>query len=530
MSDQNAGKPFLLAILDGLALNPNPRANAVYHAKKPVLDRLFAERPWTTLTTFGLRVGLPEGQMGNSEVGHLNLGAGRIVQQDLTRITFAVQDRQFPSISALRETCAALREKPAAALHLIGLMSDGGVHASLEHLVEIVRTALDSGVRFVFLHAITDGRDRPPQASVDELSHLLSEIRPLVERAPQGAVCAIVSICGRYFAMDRDKRWERTELAYRLLTEGTADETFRDPLELIERRHLRGETDEFLKPAALQPDLLTRPASIESGDAVIFTNFRADRMRQIVAAFLQQSEVGFDRRKRPMLSHLCTLTEYEKGLPVEVLFPPQRVAHHLGATVADAGLTQLRIAETEKYAHVTYFFNGGVEEACAQEERILVPSPRDVATYDLKPEMSAAEVTDRLIEALRRPLPPQVVILNFANCDMVGHTGNFDAAVRAVETVDGCLGRILDVLQSIGGSAIVTADHGNADQMVDYETGKPHTYHTTYPVPCILLAPGHPSFHLRDGGALCDVAPTICDLIGLPIPPEMTGHSLLDRG
>lgn len=526
MTIERSRLPFLLAILDGLALNPNPRANAVFHAKKPTLDRLFASCPNTTLTTFGLRVGLPEGQMGNSEVGHLNIGAGRIVQQDLTRITFAVEDHQFPSIAPIQAMCATLRAEPNAALHLIGLMSSGGVHSSLEHIVELVRTALDGGVRFIFLHAITDGRDRPPQASLSELRELLDQIQPLVDRAPQKSLCKIVSLCGRYYAMDRDHRWERTGLAYKLFTE-CAGEPFADPFELIQARHAAGETDEFLKPAAIRGELLPRPASVEDGDSVIFTNFRADRMRQLVPAFLPTSDIPMERQKRPRLSHLCTLTEYEKGLPVEVLFPPQRVAHHLGAVVAAAGLRQLRIAETEKYAHVTYFFNGGVEAPCEGEERILVPSPRDVATYDLKPEMSAAGVTEQLIAALKREARPDVIILNFANCDMVGHTGDFNAAVKAVETVDTCLGRILDVLTAAGGTAIVTADHGNADQMVDYETGKPHTYHTTYPVPCLFVGAALAGLTVRDGGALCDIAPTICELLGLDVPPEMTGTSLV---
>ncbi len=520
--------PFLLAILDGVGLNPDERGNAVFHARKPVLEKLFRAPSFTTLTTFGRRVGLPDGQMGNSEVGHLNIGAGRIVQQDLTRIDCAVADRTFGSIDAFRSLCTELAARKSAALHCIGLSSRGGVHSSLDHLVELVRTAAEAGVRQIFVHALTDGRDRPPHASVEELGALLPQLEAAVSGTP-GAICRVVSLCGRYYAMDRDNRWERTELAFNMLTRSDG-ERFQDPLALIRSRHAAGETDEFLKPAVLAPDLLPRPATVQDGDAIVFTNFRADRMRQIVACFTPDGKPGFERSCRPKLSRIATLTEYEKGLPVDVLFPPQLVAHHLGAVVSEAGLSQLRIAETEKYAHVTYFFNGGVEEVCRGEERILVPSPRDVATYDLKPEMSARGVTEKLLGALGRPTPPDFIVLNFANGDMVGHTGNFDAAVKAVETVDTCLGTILDALTQRGGTALITADHGNADQMIDYETGSPHTYHTKYPVPCVLAGAQVGDLRLASDGALCDIAPTICRLIGLPVPAEMTGRSLLADG
>jgi len=528
--------PVLLAILDGLALNPNEKGNAVLAANTPVLDRLLSDYPHTTLTTFGPRVGLPEGQMGNSEVGHLNIGAGRIVRQDLTRISVAVSEHALGDIPAYASLISEIAtdnfNQGQKALHLIGLVSTGGVHSSLEHLEELISTALRGGVKQLFVHAITDGRDRPPQASLTELGRLVDFLEQARAGIAPAARCELVSICGRYYAMDRDKRWERTSKAYQLWTNGVG-ERFDDPIALLKSRHSEGQTDEFILPAFLRSSEAGREAVILSGDAVVFANFRADRMRQIVHCFLPDAPAEVVTGNKIKLSHLCTLTEYEQGLAVEVLFPPQIITNHIGSVVGAAGLRQLRIAETEKYAHVTYFFNGGAEEPSPLEERIMVPSPRDVATYDLKPEMSAQEVTDKLLAALsRKETSPQFIVLNFANCDMVGHTGDFSAAVRAVETVDRCLGMILARLEEIGGVALVTADHGNADQMVDYTTGEPHTYHTLYPVPFILFASAGKhdevlSCKLRDNGALCDIAPTICDLLDLPVPREMTGQSLL---
>lgn len=522
-------RPFALIIMDGYALNPRTDGNAVTLADTPTLDSLFKTAPWTTLTSFGPRVGLPEGQMGNSEVGHLNIGGGRIVQQELTRINGAMTRREVDAIPAFANACADVRSHTGAALHLIGLVSTGGVHSALDHLEGLIEAALRLGVKHVFIHAITDGRDRPPTASLTELATLLETLAGLRQQYPAAEV-ELASIVGRYYAMDRDKRWERTQLAYDLYTTPSPEvPTFRDPLAAIREQHERGTTDEFLLPHKADSARFQRAPYVQSGDAVLFFNFRADRMRQIVGAFLG-NRVGFDGfkpKQEPALCHLLSLTEYDAKLPTEVLFSPMAVKNHLGAAIANAGLTQLRIAETEKYAHVTYFFNGGEEEPCPGEQRIMIPSPRDVATYDLKPEMSAASVNEALVEAIRNN-KADVYIVNFANCDMVGHTGSLPAAIKAVEAVDRCVGTLLNELKKKNGIALVTADHGNADQMVDYVTGAPHTFHTLYPVPLILVGEAAHTT-LRAGGALCDIAPTICELLGIEIPAEMTGHSLLEH-
>lgn len=512
--------PFLLLILDGYANNPNPKANAVFHAKKPNLDRLFSTSPCTELVTFGERVGLPDDQMGNSEVGHLNIGGGRVVEQELTRINRAARTNSFGKIPPLEKAFAAVKADPSRAIHFMGLTSTGGVHSSIEHLQALVRAARDAGVKNIVVHAITDGRDRPPTASLEEVTALKKFLDTEINR--DGCRAEIATIVGRYFAMDRDKRWERTEKAYDLFT-ASAGKKFSSVEEALKKSIEGGATDEFLEPILL----VDRP--VKDGDALVFFNFRADRMRQIVAAFLgaKADFQGFQAKRRPNLSALCTLTEYDAKLPVDVLFAPFVVKNHFGDVVAAAGLRQLRIAETEKYAHVTYFFNGGMETPVKGEERVLIPSPRDVPTYDHKPEMSAYEVTDALLERLKEK-KFDVAILNFANCDMVGHTGNFDAAVKAVEAVDSCCGRIFAALAEQNGCAIVTADHGNCDQMVDYETGEPHTFHTKYPVPLSVYNAKDPMLKLRRGGSLCDIAPTACALIGLTAPPEMTGRSLIE--
>lgn len=519
------GHPLLLIIVDGFALNPDARGNAVAAADAPTFRGLLERWPHTTLTSFGPRVGLPEGQMGNSEVGHLNIGGGRVVQQELTKINAVVSSGKIGERPALKEAYGPLAASPSAALHFIGLVSEGGVHSSLEHLLGLLRSALESGVRRCYVHAITDGRDRPPTASLNEVAQLVDLVGELSAKYPD-ADLRIASICGRYYAMDRDKRWERTERAYRLLTEGIGEQ-FHSPLAAIAARHEAGETDEFIQPLFLAPDSSRkRPSTIEDGDSVLFFNFRADRMRQIVRSFFDATFDGFERPRRPKLEHLLTLTEYEEDFPVRVLFPPEPVRNHLGAVLAQHGIPQARIAETEKYAHVTYFFNGGDETPLEGEERVLVQSPRDVPTYDLKPEMSAAGVTEQILARLV-PGGPRVIIINFANCDMVGHTGSMPAAVKAVETVDRCLAKILPRVTELGGAALVTADHGNADQMIDYTTNEPHTFHTMYPVPFVVFGPGLDAVKLREGGALCDIAPTVCDLLGLPLPAEMTGRSLI---
>jgi 2,3-bisphosphoglycerate-independent phosphoglycerate mutase len=534
--------PCVLAILDGLAINPDRRGNAVSAAKKPVLDRLLATCPSTRLTTYGEQVGLPAGQMGNSEVGHLNIGGGRIVKQLLTLIDEAAGEGKIASQPAFLKLTEAVKSKPGAALHCIGLVSRGGVHSSVEHLEAIVSAAAESGVKTILIHAITDGRDRPPTASTEEVGGLIKFIESLAAKTP-GLKVAVASVSGRYFAMDRDKRWDRVKRGYDLFTGAYSEsgiKTFPNTLAAINAAHESGVTDEFIEPAAIETDI-GRPSSIQPGDGVLFFNFRADRMREIVSALIDAAATdslkggagkefgGFKRAIVPKPLQICTLTQYAEDLPLPELFPPLSVKNHLGQVIANAGLRQLRIAETEKYAHVTYFFNGGSEEASPNEERALIPSNREVATYDKAPEMSARQITDELIRRLENG-STDFVVLNFANCDMVGHTGVFEAARSAVETVDECLGRILACLARLGGSALVTADHGNSDQMVDYLTGATHTFHTTHPVALILVSNDmDPKLYLRPGGALCDIAPTICELLGITQPAEMTGVSLLKR-
>lgn len=525
-------KPLLLIILDGLGCNPNPRGNAVLHAKTPNLDRIAASVPQTQLITCGPRVGLPEGQMGNSEVGHLNIGAGRVVEQELLRINRTVAQNALCTIAPLRESFDYLRSKPTQALHLIGLMSSGGVHSSIEHAKALAQAAAIAGVSHIYIHAITDGRDTAPQCAWQELSELERFIKSL-SIAPQEV--RIVNVIGRYYAMDRDKRWDRTQLAYDLFTKSNG-ESYQELSATLRGKKEGGEYDEFLKPLSIAHHPSSRTHSLADGDVVLCTNFRADRMRQIVRAmFAREGEFhDFKRSVVPKLHHLFTLTEYDSSFPVTALFPPAVINQHLGQLLSEHGFSQLRIAETEKYAHVTYFFNGGVEKAFPGETRILIPSPRDVATYDEKPEMSAIELTERLLQELASNRHA-VYVVNYANCDMVGHTGNFDAAVRAVETVDTCLGKVLALITQKRGTAIVTADHGNAEQMIDYDTGEPHTAHTMFPVPLYLVADSanfgssspETKIRLDSGGALCDIAPTICELLNLPQPEAMTGRSLI---
>jgi len=527
MTTSKKTRPLVLIILDGLGNNPNPMGNAVYHGSKPVLDGLNATCPVTELVTWGERVGLPKGQMGNSEVGHLNIGGGRIVRQELTRINQAVAEKKISCLPDFQRVLERAKQNPESALHLIGLVSQGGVHSSLDQIKALVEAAVKGGVKHVFIHAITDGRDRPPTAAIEEVAILERCIDHLKTELDRGCSLAIASIIGRYYAMDRDKRWERMQKAYDLWTKGEG-EVFDSSHSALAARKESGAQDEFLEPIKLGSSGCARSPWISEGDQILFCNFRADRMRQTVTAFLAQ-EAGLPEMKlgnRPNLSGICTLTEYDPSYPVDVLFRPEVVKNHLGEVLATNNLTQLRIAETEKYPHVTYFFNGGVETPCKGEERIMIPSPRDVPTYDYKPEMSAHGVTEALIKALNTN-KFDVAIVNFANCDMVGHTGVFEAAKKAVETVDTCLGEVLKTVESLGGAAIVTADHGNAEQMVDYQTGEPHTFHTTYPVPLILVGESVKDLKLRSGGALCDIAPTILHLLGVEQPEEMTGESLV---
>jgi len=518
--------PFLLAILDGLALNPNKKQNAVSAANTPVLDSLFEQFPWTTLTSFGQRVGLPEGQMGNSEVGHLNIGAGRVIEQDLTRINRTSANDTFDTLPNFISVIEKLKMNEDASLHLIGLCSQGGVHSDLSHLMSIINCSVKLGLKKIRIHCITDGRDRPQKEALKELKILEDHIFSLGKEYPDSSV-SIVSLIGRYYAMDRDNRWERTERAYDLFTKGRGARS-ESISKAIQLSYENGLTDEFIESWHIGNIENPIQGTIEDGDALLFFNFRSDRMRQLVSSFFLDDFDSFKRERKISLSSISTLTEYDETFTCNILFPPIEIKNYLGQVLSDNEYTQLRIAETEKYPHVTYFFNGGNEVILPKEERIMVPSPRDVATYDLRPEMSALTLTSKLIDRLRSS-QLDVIILNFANCDMVGHTGNFEATVKAVETVDTCLGMILDEIKVLGGSALITADHGNADQMLDYETGEPHTYHTLHPVPLILFTSESTKYSLKNGGALCDIAPTMLSLLELPLPAEMTGESLLSR-
>ena len=497
-----------LVILDGWGLNPKREGNAIRLARTPVMDGLSARYPVSTLTTCGEAVGLPSGQMGNSEVGHLNLGAGRIVYQDLTRIDKAVRDGALAEIPELKEALA--RAARGGTLHFMGLLSPGGVHSHQEHLFAMARLAGRAGVGRIRVHAFLDGRDTPPRSAGSSIDALEKTVA-----AVPGAATATIS--GRFYAMDRDKRWERTEAAYRAMVRGEGRRAASGPAAL-RAAYEANEDDEFVQPTVLDG----ADGSVRRGDTVIAFNFRPDRMRQICRALGDPGFDGFARSEWPLDLHLVCMTEYDETFRFPVLFHDEPLRATIGETVSRAGVRQLRIAETEKYAHVTYFFNGSEEKPFEGEDRVLIPSPK-VKTYDLKPEMSAVEVTDEVVKRLADDRYG-FFVLNYANPDMVGHTGKIDAAVRAVETVDGCLGRVVEAVSSRGGLALVTADHGNAEQMIDETTGGPHTAHTLNPVP-FLVTGGEP--HSVRSGILADVAPTLLALLGIPAPPEMTGESLL---
>lgn len=508
-----AGKsPVILCILDGWGHRLETQDNAVALAQTPIYDSLWATAPQAFLHTSGGDVGLPEGQMGNSEVGHMNLGAGRVVLQDLPRIDQAVAEGTLAEQPAIQSHIAALKES-GGTCHLLGLLSPGGVHSHQDHLVALAKTVASKGVP-VLIHAFLDGRDTPPQSALDYLARFEQDL---------GAAGKIATLCGRYFAMDRDKNWERTSKAFRALTtaEGNKAES---ALGAVEAAYAAGETDEFVSPA-----ILGDYPGMKDGDGVFMANFRADRARQILTALLDPAFNGFDRGGLPKFAVATGLVEYSEAhnALLETAFAPQTPEQTLGEVVADAGLTQLRIAETEKYAHVTFFFNGGREQEFAGEDRILVPSPK-VATYDLQPEMSAPEVTERLLEAVTSGRY-DLIVVNYANPDMVGHTGDLQAAIKAVETVDGCLGRLIEAVKAQGGSMLVTADHGNVELMRDPETGNPHTAHTTLPVPIFLVRPEGADLPGLAEGRLADVAPTLLALLGQPQPAAMTGQSLLGR-
>ncbi len=506
-------KPLAIIIMDGFGISSKDEYNAVSSSKKPNLERFWKNYPTTTLAASGLAVGLPRGQMGNSEVGHLNIGGGRIVYQDYTRISLAVEDGSLAENPVLLD---AMQKAKEANLHLIGLLSDGGVHSHITHLFALLEMAAKMGLEKVYVHAILDGRDVPPRSA-------LTYIRELEEKISRIGTGRVATVSGRYFAMDRDRRWERVEKAYRCLTDGAGHAAV-SAVEAVEKGYARGENDEFL-----QPTLVDGRGLVQDSDSIIFFNFRPDRAREITRAFVDRDFREF--ATRPMRVHYTCMTQYDATLNVPVAFPAQNLEDTLGQVVSRAGLKQLRIAETEKYAHVTYFFNGGQETANPGEDRCLIPSPK-VATYDLQPEMSAFLVRDEVLSRLERDIY-DLIVINFANPDMVGHTGIFDAAVKAVEVVDACVGAVVDKILEKGGAVLLTADHGNAEKMRDEKSGQPHTAHTTNPVPFSLIMNGAEGsdaikrIELREDGILADIAPTALKLLYIDQPPAMTGKSLI---
>jgi 2,3-bisphosphoglycerate-independent phosphoglycerate mutase len=512
-------KPVLLVVLDGWGIRAEREANAIAIAGTPAMDALVGEFPSTALETSGLAVGLPEGQMGNSEVGHTNLGAGRIVYQDLVRINRAVEDGSFFRNDALVMACQ--RAKAAGgALHLMGLLSDGGVHSQQEHLYACLDLARREGVARACVHAFMDGRDTPPSSGAEYMRQLEARLR-------EKGYGQLATVCGRYYAMDRDKRWDRVALAWAAMVRGEGYRA-RSGAEAMAASYAHGETDEFVKPTAIVNGDGKPVGPVRDGDAVLFFNFRADRAREITRAFTQEGFAEFDRGAAPRLSAYVCMTEYDRTFGLPVAFAPQELTEIFPEIVARSGLKQLRCAETEKYAHVTFFFNGGRELVYPGEDRILVPSPRDVKTYDHKPEMSAREVTDRLVAAIGTGRYG-FVLVNYANPDMVGHTGILEAAVKAVKVVDECVGRLWQAARQERMAMLVTADHGNCEMMTDPVTGEPHTAHTLDPVPFVLADPDLRGAKLRARGVLADVAPTALQVMGLPQPKEMKGLGLVVR-
>jgi len=510
-------KPVMLMILDGWGVRPAGPGNAVSLARTPHLDQLLSDYPHTQLQTSGKAVGLPDGIMGNSEVGHLNIGAGRIVYQDLTRIDLAIEDGSFFKNQAINSAINSALEDNRA-LHLMGLVSDGGVHSQLTHLFALLDLAKQKGLKHVYVHAILDGRDTPPDGGKTYLAQLQAHI----DKIGNGR---IASICGRYYAMDRDTRWDRTIIAYQLYTQGIGT-LARDAVSAVNDAYRRGQTDEFVKPIVLADSHDEPLVTLQDGDSVIFFNFRADRARQITRALTEKIFDGFERSIYPQIANYVCMTLYDEKFSLPVAFPPDHLDEILGQVVSREGLNQLRIAETEKYAHVTYFFNGGEEKPFDNEDRCLIPSPRDVPTYDHKPQMSAVAVTEEVLQRIASDRY-DLIILNFANMDMVGHTGKMDAAIQAVQTVDQCMGRIVDAVLAKAGALLVTADHGNAETMID-DNGHVHTAHTTNPVNLILVNDSLKQARLRPG-VLGDIAPTILQLMEIAQPEQMTGRSLIER-
>jgi 2,3-bisphosphoglycerate-independent phosphoglycerate mutase len=507
-------QPVILVILDGWGINPRKEGNAIAQASTPNIDRLNRDFPASSLSMSGVDVGLPDGQMGNSEVGHMILGAGRIVHQDLTLIHKDIDEGKFYHNPVLLAALRKAKDK-SGRLHLLGLLGDGGVHSHQRHMEALIEMARREKVGKVYLHLFLDGRDTPPNSAEQFVLDLNEKLKAYPE-------VRVATVSGRYYAMDRDKRWDRTEKAYLCLTEGAGNKAD-SALEAIRKSYEQKITDEFVLPAIISG--VVPEGLIRDGDGVIFFNFRADRARQLTRALTEDDFREFPRKRSPALATFVTMTQYNESFKVPVAYPPRDIRRILGEIASQSGLRQLRIAETEKYAHVTYFFNGGEEAEFPGEERILIPSPKDVPTYDLKPEMSAREVTEALVKQLREQ-DIGLVIANYANADMVGHTGNFEAAVRACEVIDECIGRVVEAAMSKNGKMIITADHGNIEQLIDYDTGMPHTAHTTNRVPVILVDEERRKSRLNQGTAI-DVAPTILQLLGLPQPQEMTGHSLI---
>ncbi len=509
-----AKKTTVLMILDGFGINDKTEGNAIAMAKRPNLDKIFATYPTTKGYASGMAVGLPDGQMGNSEVGHLNMGAGRIIYQDLTKITKSIEDGDLfenKALLAAVENCKA----HDSALHLYGLVSTGGVHSHLTHIYGLLELAKRNGLTKVYVHAFLDGRDTPPTSGKGFLEELEAKMK-------ETGVGEIATISGRYYAMDRDNNWDRIEVAYNALTKGVG-KTAASMSECMDATYAEGVNDEFVIPTVILKD--GQPtAVIKDNDSIIFYNFRPDRAREITRCFCADDFTGFERT-RIKTTYVC-FTEYDATIPNKlVAFPKEIPSNTLGEYISSLGLKQLRLAETEKYAHVTFFFNGGIEKPFEGEDRILVPSPKDVATYDLKPEMSAIQVTDKLVEAIESN-EKDLIIINYANPDMVGHTGVIEAAVKAIETVDSCVGRVMEALLKVNGQMFLCADHGNSDMLIDYNTGAPFTAHTTNPVPfSIINCEGAKG--IRPDGKLCDIAPTVLEMMGLAQPKEMTGHSLL---
>ena len=507
-------RPTVLMILDGYGLNNNQKGNAVAEAKTPVVDKLMAEYPFVKGYASGLAVGLPDGQMGNSEVGHLNMGAGRIVYQELTKITKSIQDGDFFENKALLAACENVKKNDSA-LHLMGLVSDGGVHSHIEHIFGLLELAKRQGLKKVYVHCFLDGRDTPPASGKEYVEQLEAKMKEI-------GVGEVASVMGRYYAMDRDNRWDRVEKAYHAIAYGEGEKAASGPAG-IQASYDKDTTDEFVLPTVVEKDGAAL-ATVKENDSIIFFNFRPDRAREITRTFCDDKFESFDRGVRIKTTFVC-FTEYDVTIENKlVAFGKEKITNTFGEFLAKNGLKQARIAETEKYAHVTFFFNGGVEEPNEGEDRILVKSPK-VATYDLKPEMSAYEVCDKLVEAIESD-KYDVIIINFANPDMVGHTGVEGAAIKAIEAVDECVGKTVEAIKKVDGQMFICADHGNAEQLIDYESGEPFTAHTTNPVPFILVN-ADPAYKLREGGCLADIAPTLIELMGMKQPAEMTGKSLL---